>query len=417
MRDDTFSKIEILIQQKKYKEAAYMLNTLLSNDPNNTYLLSLLAEVNLQMDQYDCALELIETAIGLSPDESHLYYIKARIDIQQDKYDAAESDIQESIALDPYDAHYYALWALIKLTRKQYQKALELANQSLSIDAENIQALNVRSTALLKLNDPAASFATIEGALRGDPNNAYTHANYGWGLLEKGDHKKALNHFKEALKNNPNHAYAQAGMMQAIKASNPVYRMYLNYSFWLGNLTARYQWAVILGFYFGVRLLSTVAKNNPALEPYLNPIIIVLSIIAFSTWVITPISNLFLRFNAYGKYLLSREEKMNASFVGLSFLIFLVGLVLLFVLREDKYMAVAVFGFAMMIPYSTMFSPSKIKYSFLVYALAMTVVGLAALSIAFSTGNIDSTMSLIFVIGFVAYQWISNYLSIKADNV
>ena len=81
---------------------------------------------------------------------------------------------------------------------------MELADRSLEIDAENLLGLNTRSTALLKLNKSEESFSTIEGALREDPNNAYTHANYGWGLLEKGSHKKALEHFKESLKHNPN---------------------------------------------------------------------------------------------------------------------------------------------------------------------------------------------------------------------
>ena len=91
--------------------------------------------------------------------------------------------------------------ANFKLSRKKYEEALEIANEALEIDAENILALNTRSTSLLKLNRKEESFETIEGALREDPNNAYTHANFGWGLLEKGDHKKALEHFREALKN------------------------------------------------------------------------------------------------------------------------------------------------------------------------------------------------------------------------
>lgn len=119
----------------------------------------------------------------------------------------------------------------------------------MEIDAENLSALNARSTALNKLNRKEESFETIQDALREDPNDAYTHANYGWGLLEKGHHKEALDHFKEALANDPSFEYAQLGMLQAIKANNPIYRVFLKYSFWMSNLTAKYQWGVIIGFY------------------------------------------------------------------------------------------------------------------------------------------------------------------------
>ena len=124
-------------------------------------------------------------------------------------------------------------------------------------------------------------------------------------------HKKALEHFKEALTNDPTFKYAQAGMMQALKATNPIYRLFLKYSFWMNNLTAKYQWGVIIGFYLGFKALKTIARNNEALQPYLTPLIIALALVAFSTWVIAPISNLFLRFNKYGQLLLDKKEKMS----------------------------------------------------------------------------------------------------------
>ena len=193
--DNRLSKVEILIQQKKFQEAESILSDLLTEDSNNIHFLSLLAEVNFQQDKFDDANSIIENAIGLSPDAPYLFYIKSRIAIQQNKLNEAEKNINQAIELDPYDADYFALLANIRLGRKQFEEALEIANKALQIDGENLLALNTRSTALNKLNRRDESFETIEGALREDPNNAYTHANYGWGLLEKGDHKKSISTF------------------------------------------------------------------------------------------------------------------------------------------------------------------------------------------------------------------------------
>ncbi len=416
IEDYRLSKVEILIQQRKFVEAERILKELLSEDSNNINFLSLLAEVNLQLDNFDQANDIINNAIGLSPDSPHLFYIKARISIQQDHYDEAEKNIEQAIEIDPYDADYFALFANIKLARKQYEEALELADKALEIDPENLLGLNIRSTALLKLDQSEESFDTIEGALREDPNNAYTHANYGWGLLERGDHKKALEHFKEALKNRPNFEYAQAGMIQALKAANPVYRLFLRYSFWMGNLTSKYQWGVIIGFYIGFRALNTLAEKNEMLRPYLNPILIALALFAFSTWVMNPISNLFLRFNKYGQLLLNEKEKMSSNFVAASLGVFLIGVLLYFTLSDERFLPIAVFGFTMMVPLSVMFSPSKYKNALLIYTVVMAIIGLGAIGITFATGELFNKMTVIFVFAFIAFQWVANYFSIKEGN-
>lgn len=414
--DHRLSKVEILIQQGKYADAEKILSDLLTQDSNNVLFLSLLAEVNFLQDRFDKANGIIDSAIGLSPDTSHLFYVKSQIAIQQDKFAVAEKLINQAIALDPFDANYFALLANIKLGGKKFEEALETANKALKIDAENLLALNTRSTALNKLNRKEESFETIEGALREDPNNAYTHANYGWGLLEKGDHKKALEHFKESLLNDPTFEYAQSGLLEALKAKNAVYRLFLKYSFWMSNLTAKYQWGVIIGFYVGFQALKVLARTNKTLQPYLVPLIIFLALAAFSTWIITPISNLFLRFNKYGQLLLDQKKKMSSNFVALSLLTFVVGLLLYFLLSDERMLTVAVFGFAMMLPFGTMFSPAKNKYGLLIYSITLALVGLMAIGLTFLTGDMFNKMTLLFIFGFVAFQWVSNYLLIKEDN-
>lgn len=417
MTEQIISRAEVLIQQQKYAEAEKLLKEVLATNPADIHILALLSEVSLELDKTDEAETLINSAIGISPDISHLFYIKARVAINRDQYDEAENNLQQALALDPSDADYYAFLASIKSARKQHKKALELADKALELDPENLLALNTRSTALLKLDKKDDSFKTIEGALREDPNNAFTHTNYGWGLLEKGDHKKALEHFREALKNDPNFTYAQAGMVEALKASNLFYRLFLKYAFWISNLTAKYQWGVIIGFYLGVKVLRAIADSNEALQPFLFPLIIFLALVAFSTWVITPVSNLFLRLNRYGRHLLDKQEMMSSNFVAASFFFFLAGVLLYFITGGERFLTIAAFGFAMMLPYSAMFSPSKYKYSLVIYAAVMTIVGLGAIALTFSTGEIFNSLTPVFFIGFIGYQWVANFLIIKQSNV
>ena len=130
-------------------------------------------------------------------------------------------------------------------------------------------------------------------------------------------------------------------------------------------------------------------------------------------WPSMPISNLFLRLNKYGQFLLDSNEKMSSNFVGLSLLTCLLGLILFFSLSDEKYLTIAAYGFAMMVPFSVMLSPSKYKYSLLIYAISMAIVGLVGIGIALNTGEIFNGFTTFFLIGFVVFQWVANLLMIR----
>lgn len=285
-----------------------------------------------------------------------------------------------------------------------------MADEALSLDPENILGLNIRSTALIKLNRKEESFSTIEGALAHDPNNAATHTNYGWGLLEKGDHKKALEHFREALKNNPDLREARDGMAEALKAKYFFYRIFLKYAFFMSNLTSKYQWGVIIGFYLITRVLNGLSRTNPGLQPVLMPFVVLFALIAFSTWVFTPISNLFLLLNPYGKYLLDREARLSSNGVGISLLICVVGLICYFILSNPSWLVVAGLGFAMMVPLGSLFTIPQYKTLLIVYTAAMALLGVLAVYSAFGTGEPFNLFTTLFLFGFIAYQWLANIL-------
>jgi tetratricopeptide (TPR) repeat protein len=416
MEEFVLSKVEVLLEQKKYAEAKNMLADLLRQDPNNPQYLTLLAELNLQLDDYAVAETLINQAIVQQPDNPHLFYVKSRIASLQNKFTDAETNIQQAIQLDPYDADYFAMAANFKLAKKDFEGALEQANQALAIDAENLLALNMRSTALTKLGRKDESFETIAYALRDDPNNSYTHSNFGWGLLEQGNHKKALEHFRIALKNDPSSEHAQSGMLEAIKATNPVYRAYLKYAFWIGNLQGKLQWGFIIGFYVTQKILKSLAENNPALSPYITPILIVLVLFAFSTWIINPVSNLLLRFHKFGRYLLDTHETKNANLIAICAATTLLSTLLFLIFKENGFIALAVFGFSMMLPSANFFSTLRYKNVLKVATLIIALFGSLAVVSTFVNGDLFSAFAGIYAVLFIVYQFVANKLIIDEQN-
>jgi tetratricopeptide (TPR) repeat protein len=416
MNEQLLNRAEILIQQSRYSEAEKILADLLSTDPTNTHILTMSSEVAMERGDAVKAIDLINQAIGFEPNLDVLYFVKARILYRDGKNKSAEKNLEEAIQLNPSSASYFGLLASIKLSRKEFQEALDISDHALELDSENLLALNNRSTALLKLNRKDESYETIEDALHEDPNNTYTHANYGWSLLEKGDHVKALDHFKLSLQSDPSNAYAQGGMIEALKGKYWFYRMFLKYSFFMSNIASKYQWFIIIGFYVLFRMLRTLADKNPEVSVFITPILILMAILAFSTWVINPIGNLLLRLNKYGQFLLDKESKMSSNLVGVSVLVCIMGLLAYALTSNNLWLPVAAFGFAMMVPFSVMFAPAKYKNALVIYAIAMVGIGTFSIFITFSTGILFNLFSTIFIIGFVAFQWGANFIMISSNS-
>jgi len=404
-----------LVTLQRYKEAEKELRSVLSQDPNNTTGLALLAICFYELDKLKEAIEAIQNAIGKEPDNDHLLYLQALFYLKDDKLKDAENFIRNAIAFNPHSADYFGLLSAIKLEQKDWKQALEYADKGLAIDPDNLQSLNARSTALYKLDKKDEAYATIQEALHKDPENEFTHTNLGWSLLEKGDHKKALEHFREALKLNPENAYAKAGMVQGLKAIYWFYRIFLKYAFWIGNFSGKGQWIIILGLYFGVRFLSKITETNEGLAVFLNPIIYLYIAFAISTWIVAPLSNLFLRLNVYGRYALTKDEIRSSNFVGIAFLIGITGFMTY--LFDDYYLffLLGMYGIGMMIPTASMFNPKK-KQSrniLIAYTGGLAIVGCLMLYL-FATTDQVPVFFPIFTFGVVAYQWIANAFIIRS---
>ncbi len=412
MSEDLLQRAYILLNQGRFDEAEKYLGQLIAKDPNNSMVLAMLCQVKLKQEEHEEAIKHIDDAIAASPDTAYLYGIKAEILLVRKEYDEAEELLQHATRINPEDAHAFALWSLVKLSRKDFSAALELANHALELDPDEILALNNRSTAQLKLKRAEESFNTIEDALEKEPDNSYTHSNYGWNLLEKQEVPRALDHFAEALRLDPNNEYAQAGMAEALKARHPLYRLFLRYQFFMDNLMAKYQWGVIIGFYMLFKALQRLARSNEALGWLLTPVLVLMTIFAFSTWIFTPISNVFLRFNRYGKHLLSPRQKISSTAVAVMLLCSVISVAAYFYSGSTVLLSIAAVTFTMMIPLSVMFMPAKNKYFMQIYAGVMGLLGIAAIVQTMSSGAFFGLAMFAYMIGLFAIQFIANYISI-----
>jgi tetratricopeptide (TPR) repeat protein len=306
--DRHLDRATLLYQQRRYADAERELRAALALDPAAPRPHAVLALVLANQEKFAEASAEADAAVGAGPDLAFAHYVRGFVLYQRNRYDEATPAAAQAVALDPYDADYRWLVGAIAMSRRDWPAALAAADEGLAAEPEHPGCTNLRAIALVNLGRRAEAGAAIGAALAKDPDNAVTHANQGWALLHEGKPTEAMTHFREALRLDPNLEWARAGIVEALKAKNVVYRLMLRYFLWSARLGSQAQWGIMVGGYLGYRFLSDLAGRNPAAAPYIRPLLVAYAAFAIGTWLADPLFNLLLRFNRFGRLALSKRQ-------------------------------------------------------------------------------------------------------------
>ncbi|MEO6567380.1 MAG: tetratricopeptide repeat protein [Opitutaceae bacterium] len=314
------ARARLLLAQSRPADAEKETLLALAQEPDDPGALALLALSRTDQQKYDAALAAARTAVGLAPDDAYLHYVHGFVLHRLDQNNEAVRAAQAALRLAPDEADYFSLLATIELSRRNWSLALTASEQALALNPEHVHASNLRAMALVRLGRKEEATATVDHALHRAPENAFSHANQGWNCLHRNDPARAQEHFQEALRLDPTLDYAREGMLEALKARNPIYRGMLAYFLWMGALSGKLQWAFILGTFFGVRIIREQAQKQPQLGVVLWPLLILFYAFIYLSWTAMPMFNLLLRFNRFGRHILSRDQRTATNWFGAFFL-------------------------------------------------------------------------------------------------
>jgi tetratricopeptide (TPR) repeat protein len=409
----------LLYQHSRYKEAEQELRGALAEQPHNAQAHSLLALCVLKQERLDEAQAEAEQAIALEPDWPNAHYVRSIVLEHRNKFAEAATSAREALRLDPSDPDNYARLGFVNFRQGLWQAAFDAAEKGLSFDAEHEDCGNLRTLALTRLGRKREAIANVDESLARNPDDAFAHANKGWALLHQGKPKPALEHFREALRLDPTFEYARAGMVEALKAHNPIYRWVLAYFLWMARLSDRARWGVIIGGYFGYRILGRTADQNPALAPWLAPILILYLVFVLLTWFAMPLFNLMLRLSKYGRHALSRDMRVSSNWFALCLCIAVIaGASHLAEPRDSTFFtAIVALGVALPLTVTYHCDHGWPRRSMGWFTVALAVAGLSAIAasvyeeVALTNSPIDD-MGLynVFLLGVFASPWVANYL-------
>ncbi len=409
----------VLVGQGRFDLADREFRQELSQDPDNPLAHAFLALCLSHRDEDTGALREADEAVRTGPDLAFCHYVRGRALVALDRYTEAGAAAREAIRLDPDDADYPGLLASVEMGRRRWAEALAAADRGLALDPENAGCMNLRAMALVQLGRKEEAAVALGSALADDPENAVTHANQGWALLHRGDHLKALEHFREALRLDPDLDWARAGIVEALKARYLIYRLMLGYFLWMGRQSTKAQWVVILGFVFGRKILTDLEESAPWLSPFISPILFLSFAFLLMTWVSSPLFNLALRFNRFGRLALSRDQRVESNWIGASFILAVV--MFLIYLTTGDLMAKLAMGYfgLLLLPLAMTFHQRRGRPRLLAaaYTAAVALAGGAALVML--AKDIDGPLLgmgplelvRVFVLGAIFSTWIPTITS------
>ncbi|MCB0836327.1 MAG: tetratricopeptide repeat protein [Bacteroidetes bacterium] len=391
-------RIELLISQRRYDMAEKEIMQALSESPQNALLHAYLAICLMGRDQLSEAKDAVKKAISFEPDFPFVYGLLSKIHYQEGDMKASMKIIDEAIRLNPVNADFHIHKAYIHFYNQEWQACLEAAERGLGFDSENVDGLNIRARVLVKLGRSPEASSAFEASMNRNPENAYTHINKGWALLEEGNYDEALKHFKEAVRLDPNNDTARAGLVEGLKAKYWIYRGYLKFAFWLSNMSSKNRWFLMIGLILIVNFV-----------PFLVPFYLVL---IFFSWFSSVFFNLLLRFSTYGKYALSKEQMNNSNLFG-SLLLGGIGCLIAAPLSGIPQLETIGFvALGMLFPVTGTFHKqnpaSKKKSLYVTYGLL--ALGLATIVTSFVNPELGGGLLTIYAIGIMGYTFFVNMI-------
>src|SRR4051812_21851907 len=356
---DNLQRAYLLFEQGRADLAEKEVRATLAQDPTSSRGHALLALCLLHRKEYREALFESAEATRLDPGNAQNHYVEGMVLMETERLEQAMDSASLAISMNPFHPAYHALMSMIHLKKRNWPAALGAADQGLSIDPEHVDCKNYRAMALVKLGRRNEAAISLGENLAAAPEDSFSHANQGWALLHQNRPKDAMIHFREALRLQPDLEFARAGIVEALKAHNFIYRWMLAYFLFMSRLSGRAQWMIILGGWFGMQALQKVSQESPGLRPLVMPLIVAYVIFAILTWLSYPLFNLLLRISRFGRHALSREQTVASNWVGGTLLLCVLSALVMLFTGWQIFVDIAIIFGLMAIPVSGYFIPER----------------------------------------------------------
>jgi hypothetical protein len=160
---------------------------------------------------------------------------------------------------------------------------------------------------------------------------------------------------------------------------------------------------------FGLRFLRSLAADHPSLGPAVLALTILYILVMAASWLASPLFDLLLRFDAFGRLCLTEDQVRGSNLLGATLAVALGFLVASLVAGGEGgelLLTAALGSLALCLPVSRVYQvrdPRKRRVHAGI-AAALALCGLGALALP----GPQPLLGMLFAGGIVAYSWLAN---------
>ncbi len=297
----------------------------IAQDPHDGNAHAFLSHCLAERGDVAGAIEAAERAVALDPQSSFAFLTLSQAQIDGERAKDAEASARQALALDPEDPGCHAAVGGALVVRRRWAEALRYADSGLALDGDHAGCLRLRTLALVQLGRREEAAASGRAALRHSPEDASAHASHGFVLLERGDAHAAIEHFREGLRLEPDNEFARIGLVEALKARNPIYAAFLRATMWLGKQRSGLVIVMVLGAPFVMRALRSFGRDNPSWMPVVIGLHVLYWGVVLMSWFASPLFDLLLRLHPLGRHALDSDQRAGGTAFGVCGAMLVVG--------------------------------------------------------------------------------------------
>lgn len=310
------ARAQLLLETRRYRLAEEELRRALRDEPDNAVLHAYLA-LCLAEDP-SRAREAMDEALWATAHDPLLptgWYVLSMLQSRRGMPIEAEKTARIALGLAPDLPPLLVHLAGLMMARERYRDGLEFAERALAVAPDDAQALMTAGSLRSRMGRHAEAEADFARALSLAPDDHAVQGNAGWAALRRGDAAAALRHFRASLQREPGEPSAQHGLLEALRARNPVYRGFLRVALRVYWISPVLKWVAIAVAVSAAAYVSLLELPRPVVLVAQAAIIAA----AVFTWTARPLADLLMLSDPAGRAVLEPAQK--AAAVGVTVLL------------------------------------------------------------------------------------------------
>lgn len=303
------ARAQLLMEQRRYRMAEDELRRALRDEPESAVLHAYLA---LCLDEDPArrneAMEEAMWATAYGPVLPTGWYVLSLLQSRRGMVFEAEKTGRIALGLAPELPPLLVHMAGLMMDRERYRDGLEFAERALAVAPDDPQALMTAGSLRSRMGRHAEAEADFARALARAPDDHAVQANAGWAALRRGDDAAALRHFRASLQREPGEPGTQRGLVEALRARNPLYRAFMRVALRLFWVSPILKWVAIAVAVSAVPYAFVLDLPRPVVLAVQASIIAA----AVSTWTARPLADLLMLSDPAGRAFLDPAQKVAA---------------------------------------------------------------------------------------------------------